>query len=133
MLKKKDVFGTKKVLDNRVIRTEKVLRNKSTNKAISKQVIHARSTFRQGIGLMFHSKRDLIMHFNNPRIISLHNFFVFFPLEIIILNENKQVIEIKQQFNPFTFYTSKNKGSYCIELGTNAAKNHCKVGDILEF
>ena len=74
-----------------------------------------------------------IMHFTTKRTVSLHNFFVFFPLEILILNKDKQVIEINKKFWPFTFFTSKNKGMYCIELATNDSKNQCKVRDFVEF
>ncbi len=110
-----------------------MLRNKSTDRLVCDEVIQAKSFWRQGIGLMFHQKRNLIMHFTKEKTVSLHNFFVFFPLEILILNKDKQVIEINKKFWPFTFFTSKKKGTYCIELATNDSKNQCKVGDFLEF
>ena len=73
------------------------------------------------------------MHFKTERTISLHNFFVFHNLEIIILNKNKQVIEIKSNFKPFTFFKAKNKGYYCIELAKNESKNKVKLNDRLDF
>ncbi len=110
-----------------------VLRNKTTGKIITNEIIHAKSLWSQAIGLMFHKKANLIMYFNQERKISLHNFFVFYPLEIIILNQHKQVIEIKPAFKPFTFYTANNKGFYCIELGINQSKDQCNIADQLEF
>ena len=109
------------------------LKNKTTGKIITNEIIHAKSLWSQAIGLMFHKKSNLIMYFKKERKISLHNFFVFYPLEILILNENKQVIEIKKSFKPFTFFTAKQTGMYCIELGINSAKNLCSIGDKLEF
>ena len=73
------------------------------------------------------------MIFNKERNISLHNFFVFYPIDVLILNENKKVIEIKNNFRPFTFWNSKNKGKYLIELGKDESKNKVKVNDLLEF
>ena len=73
------------------------------------------------------------MVFNKERNISLHNFFVFYPINVLVLNENKKVIEIKNNFGPFTFWNSKNKGKYLIELGKDESKNKVKVNDLLEF
>ena len=73
------------------------------------------------------------MHFKTKRTISLHNFFVFYPLEIIVLDKNKQVLEINKEFKPFTLFKAKNKGQFCIELGITESKNKVKVGDILKF
>ena len=73
------------------------------------------------------------MVFNKERNISLHNFFVFYPINVLVLNENKKVIEIKNNFRPFTFWNSKNKGKYLIELGKDESKNKVKVNDLLEF
>lgn len=72
------------------------------------------------------------MEFPQEQKISLHNFFVFYPLEILILNQNKKVIEIKQNFLPFTFYNPKNKGKFVIELGKEESEGKVKVGDLLE-
>ena len=66
---------------------------------------------------MFRRKHNLIMVFKDERKISLHNFFVFYPLDILILDENKKIVEIKKNFRPFTFWSSKNKGRYVIEMG----------------
>ncbi|MAG60895.1 hypothetical protein CL619_03865 [archaeon] len=110
-----------------------MIKNKTTNQLITTKVIRAKSFWRQGLGLMFHKRNNLIMHFKQTKTISLHNFFVFYPLEIIILNKYREVIEINPAFKPFTFYTAKNKGSYCIELGTIDATNKVSIGDVLEF
>ena len=113
-----------------------MIKNISTNQIISKSEIDASSFWRQTLGLMFHLKpRNLIMSFNQtkPRTISLHNFFVIHNLEIIILNKQKQVMEINHSFKPFTFYKAKNKGHYCIEIAKQESKKLCKIGDNLYF
>ena len=73
------------------------------------------------------------MIFNKERTISLHNFFVFYPIDVLILDENKKVVEIKENFKPFTFWNSKNKGKYLIELGKETSKKKVKLNDLLEF
>ena len=78
-------------------------------------------------------KTNLIMIFKKERIISLHMFFVFYPIDVLILDENKKVIEVKENFKPFTFWSSTKKGKYLIELGKKESRGKVKLGDLLEF
>ena len=57
------------------------------------------------------------MEFPEERIISLHNFFVFYPIDVYVLDKNKKVVEEKKNFKPFTFWKSTKKGKYLIEVG----------------
>lgn len=77
-------------------------------------------------GLMFCKKvkRPLIFVFNNEQIISLHMFFVFTTIDVIYLDKNKRVIELKQNFKPFTFYNPKNKAKFIIETEKNTIKKY---------
>lgn len=79
---------------------------------------------------MFSRKRNLLFVFNEEKRISLHNFFVFFPIDLVFLDKNGRVIEIKRNFKPFTFYKSKNKAKYVLEL---TEKNNLKVGNGVEL
>ncbi|MDD3178321.1 MAG: DUF192 domain-containing protein [Candidatus ainarchaeum sp.] len=47
---------------------------------------------------------------------SLHMFFVFFPIDVLFLNSNKEIVDIKFNFRPFRFYIPKEKARYVIEL-----------------
>jgi len=69
------------------------------------------------------------MIFPQEMKVALHNFFVFYPIEVIVLDEGKIVIEIKEKFRPFTFWSSKNQGKYLIELGIEESKSKVKIGD----
>jgi uncharacterized protein len=99
---------------------------------ISEEEIVCKTIRSQARGLMFRRKKhNLIMILPKERNISLHMFFVFYPIDVILLNKDKKVMEIKENFKPFTFWNSKNKGKYLIELG----KEHSKIemGEVLEF
>jgi hypothetical protein len=100
------------------------------NKIISKKEIVCKSLWSQARGLMFRKKQNLIMIFPEERKISLHNFFVFYPIDVIVLDKNKKVVEIKEKFMPFTFWSSSKKGKYLIELGN---KVKIKIGDIVKI
>ena len=61
-------------------------------------------------------------------------FFVFYPIDVLFLNKNKIVVEMKENFKPFTFYTPKNKALYIIELPRGSIKNSkTKIKDKIEF
>ena len=107
-----------------------MIKNKTKNSIISKEEIQAKTFYLQSRGLMFRKKHNLIMFFNKEIPIYLHNFFVFYPIELLILNKEKKIIEIKKEFKPFTFYNSKKKGKYLIEL---AFPSNYNLNDQLEF
>ena len=76
-------------------------------------------------GLMFSRKlkdKGLIFVFERERIVSLHMYGVFFPIDVVYLNSDKEVVEIKKSLKPFWFYTPKNKAKYVIELPKGSLK-----------
>lgn len=70
------------------------------------------------------------MIFDQEKKISLHMFFVFFPIDVLILNEQKEIVEIKRDFQPFTFWNSQKKGKYLLEL---VNKGKYQPGDKITF
>ena len=87
-------------------------------------------------GLMFSLKQKspLIFKFNREQVISLHMVFVFYPIDVLFLDKNKVVVDFKENFNPFTFYSSKRKSMYAIELPNGTVKkSKAKVGDKIGF
>ena len=104
--------------------------NKTNVKTISEEEKVCKNIFSQSLGLMFRKKQNLIMEFDKERKIRLHMFFVFYPIDVLILDENKKIVEIKRNFRPFTFWNSKQKGKYVVELGF---PDDYMVGDKLEL
>ncbi len=101
-----------------------MIKNITTGEIISQEEIVCKTIRSQARGLMFRRKKqNLIMTFPKERKISLHMFFVFYPIDVIFLDKDKNVIEVKENFKPFTFWNSKNKGKYLIEL----SKEHSKI------
>ena len=83
------------------------------------------SVFSKAKGLMFSKKiKDscLLFVFDKERRISLHMFFVFFPIDVVFLNEKKEIVDIKHNFLPFTFYTSKKPAKYVLEMPVGSIK-----------
>ena len=90
--------------------------NRTTKTVISKKEIVCKTTITQSLGLMFRKKQNLIMIFPKERKINLHMFFVFYPIDVLVIGEDMCIKEIKRNFKPFTFWNSKEKGKYVVEL-----------------
>ena len=79
-------------------------------------------------GLMFSFPKNdgLLFKFNKEVFVSLHMFFVFFPIDIVYINKNKIVIKIKKRVLPFVPFIAPVKCKYILELKN--CKN-IKIGD----
>lgn len=103
-----------------------MLKNLTKNQIISKHVIPCKSFWEKSIGLMFSFERKmkgkaLIFYFNQEQKVSIHMFFVFYPIDVIWLDENKRVVEQKT-LCPFTIYYPKHKAKYVIEADKGILK-----------
>jgi len=83
---------------------------------------------------MFSRQKNLVFLFNKEKIIPLHMFFVFFPIDVVFLDSNRQIVELKENFRPFSFYTPKSKAKYIIELENGIiSETNSQVGDKIDF
>ena len=85
---------------------------------------------------MLSKKKDtaLIFKFDKEKIISLHMLFVFYPIDALFLDKNKIVADKKENFKPFTFYKSRKKAMYAIELPNGILKRtKTGIGDKIKF
>lgn len=113
-----------------------VLENSTKRIIITKKSIFIDGIFSKFIGLMFSKKQNkaLIFKFNKEKIISLHMFFVFYRIDVLFLNKNKVVVDKTENFRPFTFYKSKKKAMYAIELPDGIIKKtKTEIGDKIGF
>ncbi len=95
-----------------------------------KDVIVCRNPFSWSRGLMFRPKRNLVMEFPSSRKVALHMWFVFYPIDVLVLDEKKKVVEIKRGLKPFSFWKSSVEGKYVVEL---VYQFKGKVGDRVSF
>ncbi|MDP7180636.1 MAG: DUF192 domain-containing protein [Candidatus Woesearchaeota archaeon] len=113
------------------------IKNKTKNKILVNKLRFCNNFLNKSIGLIFHKKlidKGLVFPYKKDKKVPLHMIFVFFPIDIIYLDKEKKVIEIKENFKPFTFYTPKNKSRYVLELPENTIKKtKTEIGDILSF
>lgn len=88
------------------------------------------SPWSKACGLMFSTKNNLVFKFKKDTSVPLHMFFVFFPIDVFYLNSKKQVIEVKKNFRPFTFYSPMKKARYVVEIPSPTV---IKLGDKFKF
>ncbi|MBU0535401.1 MAG: DUF192 domain-containing protein [Nanoarchaeota archaeon] len=94
-----------------------------------------RSVFLKALGLMFSRPINdfgLVFSFSSQAIRPLHMFFVFYPIDVLFLDSQKRIVEIKTDFRPFTAYSPACKSQYILELPKGKAKG-CRLGDKIRF
>ncbi len=78
------------------------------------------SAFFQAIGLRLHKqlKEDESLVFVLPEKSkqAIDMLFVFFPIDILWLDEKRKIIHLQKNAKPFCFYFSKKKAKYIVEL-----------------
>lgn len=113
-----------------------MIKNLSKNTIISNNARFCSDALSKFLGLMFCAKEDkaLIFEFNKEKIISLHMIFVFYPIDVIFLDKSRVVVDLKKDFKPFTFYASRKKAMYAIELPNGTTKkSRTEAGDRIGF
>lgn len=105
--------------------------NKTKNKVLSKD----HSVYRgisQAKGLMFSKRKAAVFPFSNPRKVSIHTIFVFYPIDVMLLDDKSRVIEKKENLAPYSFYKSRKAAKLMIELPSPIGK-FVSIGDIISF
>ena len=113
-----------------------MIKNITKKRIIANKAKICDDSFSKVIGLMFSKKQNkaLIFKFSKKMEISLHMIFVFYPIDVLFLNENKIVVDVKENFKSFTFYKSKKKATYAIELPEGTIRRtKTEIGDKIEF
>ena len=96
-----------------------MIRNITKNTVLANSQKVCDSDAEKAAGLMFASKlRDnaIVFRFNKAKKIALHMFFVFQTIDVVLLDEKNKVIELKQNFRPFSFFNSRNSSRLVLEL-----------------
>ena len=85
-----------------------------------------------GFMFTFSQERAKVLCFPSERRISLHMFFVFFPLHAIFLDSRKRVVDYVL-LRPFTFYSSKKRAKYVVEIPLSLFRGQVKRDEKIKF
>ena len=110
------------------------IQNKTQKMILSEDATLCPSLLQKARGLMFCRQRDLVFVEKKERRIPLHMWFVFYPIDIVYCDKDKKIVEIKENFCPWAFYSPKNKAMYVLELRAGIIeKTKTQVNDALAF
>ncbi|MDD3175074.1 MAG: DUF192 domain-containing protein [Candidatus Nanoarchaeia archaeon] len=86
---------------------------------ISKNIFIQNSFFKKATGLMFRKKMSdfaMIFPFNKPTKISITMLFVFFKIDVLMLDSENKIIDLDEGLKPFKNYFYPEKAKTFIEL-----------------
>lgn len=81
------------------------------------------------IGNCFKKEIKKILVF--PKCNSIHTFFMRIPIDIIILNKDKEIIYIKKNLKPWRILLPKKRGYYALEYPASSTKYN--LNEKIEF
>lgn len=91
---------------------------------------------------MFSRKKDIVLVSPRENIASssIHMFFMRFPIDVVWLNSDMVVVDLKKSILPFNplnrktwnIYKPRKPARYVIELGVGNSDG-AEIGDVLEF
>lgn len=104
---------------------------------LAREVTYANNMFSRARGLMF--RKDIPVDFamvftmRKPMTVGVHMLFVFFPIDVIFLDERKRVIGTGM-LKPWLGHTQMKGVKYLIETHQGTIETHdITIGDDLEF
>ena len=104
---------------------------------IAGNIEFARTIFRQSLGLMFRknipSGYSMIFVLEKPSAVNVHMLFVFFPIDVIFLDENKKITGLSR-LRPWVGYKAMKNIKYLLEMKAGAIeKFKLSVGGQMDF
>ena len=102
---------------------------------ILKDPVFCRDFISKGIGQMFRFKpATIVFVFDKEQYVPLHMWFVFFPIDVAYLNDKHEVVEMIENFRPFSYYNPKMRAKYVVEFPPGVIEEErLKLGNKILF
>lgn len=122
-----------------------MIRNITKNKIIVSEIEKADSFWKKAKGLMFRkeldNKKGMLFTFENEDLVGIWMLFMRFPIDLIFLDFDKQIVEIRKNIKPVSLnprtwkvYYPDVPAKYILEINSGVArKTGTEIGDILDF
>ena len=121
-----------------MIKHKTILIKKENNEKIA-NIKFANSYFSRLKGLMFKKKLDYALvlkpaKISNKTASAIHSCFMRINIDVLFLDENKEIYEMKQRLKPWKFYTPSIGAKYIIELKEGSIEKYkISIKDKLDF
>ena len=111
------------------------IRNLSTGRVVAASFRTADTVFSRFLGLMFSGPgRALVLEFPAEQRVSLHMVFVFYCIDVLFVDGAGKVVDVKENFRPFSFYSSPVKSLCVVELPAGSVRRTgTRAGHVIEF
>ena len=98
-------------------------------------VIFCDNIFSKMRGQMFRKRaKNLVFVFDCEQKVPLHMMFVFFSIDVLYLDSDCNVVEIKEGLKPFRFYNPEKNAMYVVELPNGTInRKEIKIGSKITF
>lgn len=106
--------------------------HQKTNTVLGKNLVSATSFWRRLRGYMFYQSPRL--HFDGlffPQSRSAHNCFVRFPIDVVFIDKNWEIVKILRGFRPWRFSGVYFNASHMLEFPAGTVESSVVVGDKL--
>ena len=115
-----------------------MIKNKTKNKIIANKTKECKTILSKAKGLMLTKKKEdegLVFTFNTEQKWGIHMLFVFYPIDVLWLDKNKEVVDLREELKPFILSAKpKKEASYIIELPAGTInKTKTEIGDKIIF
>jgi len=112
-----------------------VIRNITRKTIIAKNQIILNTLAGHMAGLMF--KREITPHvllFEREKRVSLHTFFVSAPIDLMFVNKDNTVVELKENLAPFSLYFPQMRALFIIEAPSGTIrKTRSQINDKIVY
>jgi hypothetical protein len=105
--------------------TKLFVKRNSKKFVVCDKVVFRERFLSKAFGLQFHKKiydEAHVFLFDEKKKVALTMWFVFFPIDVLYLDEKKRIVEIKENFKPFANYFPKKESLFVIELPQGTIK-----------
>ncbi len=122
-----------------------MIKNLTKDKILVKKLEIADSVGKKTKGLMFRKELSkdsgFLMVFRNERKHEIWMFGMRFPIDIVFIDKDKRIVDIKHSVKPmgknpksWKIYKPKQNCRYVLEVGSGLVeKTKTEIGDVLEF
>ena len=112
-----------------------MITNTTKNTVIATEHKKCKNILAKTFGLMLKSQIiPLVFIFKKEKIIPIHTLLVRKPIDLVYLNRQMRVVDLKENLIPYRFYTPKARAMFVVELPENSiANSRIELGDIVSF
>ena len=112
---------------------------KSDGTVVASEVEMADTMLRQVVGLMFKKRIPpgyaMIFDLRREQYVSIHMMFVFFPIDLVYLDRDRRIVDVRRRLRPWTgIAVPKKPARYVIEMPAGGVDRYgLKAGEALDW